>query len=407
MNFKHIILTTLILSLMLTRTHAGSSTESIAPTIQNHGDWCSSLKNMGKVYSNAENPFIQSISFEGRLHYQAMYIDGDDALGNSFNDKADNYRRARLGAKVDFLQYFTTKAVIDVVFDNRYRSRELDWGYQQFDTATLTFDIKKAFSIGALDILELTFGRHKFDLSAETLESSNNILTIERSAIANKVSVNIRPTGFSLQAGKSDWLVTTAIFSSEDDSEFINGGYNDGLAYFTAVDYTGIDQFIFRWDAVINDVEAGEDNVLGYDWATSLNATYEDGSYGILGTLVLGDNGVLAAGRGGSFHGLTVMPWLWIVEDKLQTVFQYSYSGSDEVAGIGANLRYLNGEHNPPAVNVNSGRGDALHTLYAGLNYYLCGNNMKLMGGIEYSDLDTPIGDVDALTYLFGFRVKF
>jgi hypothetical protein len=58
-------------------------------------------------------------------------------------------------------------------------------------------------------------------------------------------------------------------------------------------------------------------------------------------------------------------------------------------------------------VNVNSGRGDELHTLYTGLNYHICGDNAKIMAGVEYSTLDTPAGDVNALTYLVAFRTFF
>lgn len=375
-------------------------------TPTNNGDWCASFKDIGKIYSDKSNPYIQSFSVEGRLHYQMMHIEGTDQAGNDFTDSADEYRRARLGAKVGFLQYFTARAVVEIVDDSRPSNGELDWEYENFDIATLNFDIKKAFSIGALDILTLTYGRHKFELSAEALESSNNILTLERSAIANKVYASGRPTGFSVQAGKGDWLTTAAIYSAADQNEFINGGFHDGITYFGAVDYTGIDKFNLRWDFVYNDADVIQNSELGYEFATSLNATYENGPYGILGTVVLGDNGDNTnPNREGSFHGMTVMPWYWIVDEKLQSVFQYSYSGSSESEGIRTNSRYV--RNAPTGGLVNDGRGDELHTFYAGLNYYLCGNSAKVMAGVEYADLNTPGGSVDALTYLLGVRVKF
>jgi hypothetical protein len=201
-------------------------------------------------------------------------------------------------------------------------------------------------------------------------------------------------------------MTTAAIYSAADQNEFVNGGFNDGIAYFGAIDYKGIEKYNLRWDFVYNDADVTAASELNYEWATSFNATYEDGPYGVLGTVILGDNGDQAAGRDGNFYGLTVMPWYWIVEDKLQGVVQYSYSGSEEAEGIRTNSRYVRDDKANLAA-INSGRGDELHTLYAGLNYYLCGNNAKLMGGIEYADLTTPTGSVDALTYLFGVRVKF
>lgn len=376
------------------------------PAQANSGDWCSNIKDIGKIYSDKSNPYIQSIALEGRLQNQFYYIDGSDETGTDFNAKENEFRRARLGTKVGFLQYFTAKAVVDLVDDQRPEGGDLGWGYENFDVATLTFDMKKAYSIGGLDVLNLTYGRHKFEMSAEALESSNNILTIERSAISNKVYNSARPTGLSLQAGKGDWLTTAAIYSAADQNEFVNGGFNDGIAYFGAVDYTGIENFNLRWDAVYNDADSVPNSELNYEWATTFNATYEQGAYGIQNSLILGDNGDQAAGRDGNFYGLTIMPWYWIVEEKLQGVFQYSYSGSQEDEGIRTNSRYVRDDKANLAA-LNSGRGDQLHTLYAGLNYYLCGNNAKLMGGVEYADLNTPTGNVEAMTYLFGVRVKF
>lgn len=406
MKNTSIILPALTVGLLSPFSFAGTETAETSPAQANSGDWCKSIQEIGKIYSDKSNPYIQSFSLEGRLQSQFYYIDGTDQAGNDFNAKENEFRRARLGAKVGFLQYFTAKAVVDLVDDQRSSGGDLGWGYENFDTATLTFDMKKAFSIGSLDSLNLTYGRHKFELSTEAFESSNNILTIERSAISNKVYNSARPTGLSLQAGKGDWVTTGAIYSAADQNEFINGGFNDGIAYFGALDYTGIDKFILRWDAVYNDADVVAGSELNYEWATSFNATYEDGPYGILGTLVLGDNGDQAVNRDGNFYGLTVMPWYWIVEDKLQGVVQYSYSGSEESEGIRTNSRYLRDDKTNLAA-INNGRGDELHTLYAGLNYYLCGNNAKLMAGLEYADLNTPVGSVDSMTYLFGVRVKF
>lgn len=369
-----------------------------------NGDWCTTIKDIGKIHSDPDNPFLQSFNLEGRVHYQAGHIDGNDNLGNGFNDSFDNFRRVRFGWKAEFLRYFTAQTAVDVVLDNRFRGGDLDWGFQQFETASISFDMKRAFSVDSLDSLSLTYGARKFSLTSEVRESSNNIITIERSAIANKVYAIAQPTGFTLSAGKNGWLVTAALFSSEDDSDFI-GGFNDGLIYYAAVDYEASENLSYRLDAALSDTSPGEDDILGYDWATSLNVIYDERPYGILGTVVLGDNGAQPGGRGGSFHGLTVMPWYWIIDGKLQTVFQYSHSGSDEPAGIRANTRYLTGAQN--IASVNSGRGDELHTYYLGLNWYLCGNNLKLMGGIEYSDLTTPFGGVDALTYTMAVRMKF
>ena len=155
---------------------------------------------------------------------------------------------------------------------------------------------------------------------------------------------------------------------------------------------------------MVND-KSGNDDFLGYDWAAAFNAIYDKDRYGAVSTIAFGENNGTGT-QGGSFHALMVMPYYWILEDRLQAVFQYQYAGASEDNGIRANSRYLRSQHST-GVDVNSGRGDELHTLYAGLNYHFCGDNLKLMGGVEYATLDTPKGDVDAFTWLVAFRTFF
>ena len=130
-----------------------------------------------------------------------------------------------------------------------------------------------------------------------------------------------------------------------------------------------------------------------------------------------GDNGGSdmhgRADRRGNFWGFVATPYYWIVPAKLQAVVQYAYAGAEENQGIRLNSRYVRatnygGGGNPNIVN--GGRGDELHTVYAGLNYHVCGDNLKFQAGAEYASLNTPMagdGDVDALTWLFAFRSSF
>lgn len=369
------------------------------------GDWCNWLKNKpGQLYKNAENPILQSFQLGGRFQYQAAYLDGKDVNDRDFNDTYDEYRRARIEAKAEFLKFFAANIKLNMVNDERPQGNDLDWGYDTFDEAVFSFDIKKAFGAGELDALKLNYGRFKFLMTEEVHMSSKEIYTIERSAIANKLfGANSRPTGFTLDAALGAWSGTLGVFSGEDDSEFI-GGWNDGQAYYLSLAHETTDEWRFSADCVVND-ESGTDDFLGYDWATALNAVYTKDRFGAVSTVAFGENNQTGK-RGGSFHALMLMPYFWIVENRLQGVLQYQYAGASEDEGIRANSRYLRSQHSP-GVNVNSGRGDELHTIYTGLNYHICGDHMKIMTGIEYAALDTPAGDVSTLTYLMAFRTFF
>lgn len=341
----------------------------------------------------------------GRFHWQAFHISGNDTNGDSFNDSHDDFRRARIEFRSEFLRYFDLRLNINLVGDNRFRGRDLDWGYENFDEANVTFDIRKSFAIGSLDTLKLRAGSLKHTLGSEAVESSNNLMTIERSAIANKIYGGSRPTGLIVDIGKNDWLLNLGLYSTEADSDFI-GGFNDGFAYYAALNWKATDSWSFRIDGLVNRPDGG-DNLFGYGWAGTFNVIYETASHGFQSSLVLGDNGPGFGPRGGGFHGVVIMPWYWIIEEKLQAVFQYQYSGADQAQGIRANARYLPASHDPLNTPLSSGRGDSLHTAYLGLNYHLCGNRLKIMTGVEYSDLATPLGKVDAITFVSAVRFRF
>ena len=229
------------------------------------------------------------------------------------------------------------------------------------------------------------------------------MLTVERSTISNQVFGGRDPTGINLTAGKNDWLASVQVFSGIDREAF--APQIDGLAYFASLDYTPEGKWSYRADATLNHLSTRDQTFFTYDWAGSLNATFDAEPFGFLGTFALGDNGEQAAGQGGMFFGIVLMPWFWIVPEKTQAVFQYGHSGASEAQGIRANSRYLAGSQFH--ADVNSGRGDSLDTCYLGLNQYLCGNNLKLMAGIEYADLNTPVGKTDSFTYNFAARFFF
>ena len=75
---------------------------------------------------------------------------------------------------------------------------------------------------------------------------------------------------------------------------------------------------------------------------------------------------------------------------------------------------------------MNNGRGDRYDALYLGLNYYLCGDNAKIMAGVQYENLGAnanrkverknklggdyyvnDTGTVEAFTYMIAFRTSF
>lgn len=383
--------------------------------------WCEWLSSKpGTLYKNPDHPILQELVIGGRFQWQAASISGEDVNGDDFSDTYTDVRRLRLESSATFLRFLKIKAGINLVDDGRFSSGgELDWGYQDFDEALLTLDVRKALGLDFVDALTVTYGRHKVNVGFETHTSSKELLTVERSAIANKLYGSVRATGLSSNVVVGPWSFTGAVFSTDEgpgggNNEFL-GGWNDGLAYYGSVGYRMNDRLSFLWDFIYNDADAtrGEDSLWTYGWATSLAAEYDAGSWGLIVNAVYGDNGDAGnragANRQGDFWGLVVMPHAWLIEDKLEVVGRYQYAGSEETQGTRVNSRYFRAEDHGGAVN--GGRGNEHHALYAGLNYYLCGHNLKVQTGVEYDWLNSPgagsRGESDAITWWVGFRSFF
>ena len=396
---------------------AGTSKDTAQPagSKSNSGDWCQSLSGEpGLLYENAENPWIDKVLITGRFHYQAGRVSGNDVRGNDFSESFDEYRRARIEAEIDFLRYFEIEVGVNMVDDSRYQAEppnDLDWGYDTFDTATFSFNLGEAFGRGPLDDIKLHYGRMKIRISEEIHTSSNRIKTIERSSLADKLGgEQSRPTGALLELVKGPWEMNLGIYSGEDDSEFV-GGWNDGEIHYTSIGWQATDDLRFVLDHVQNH-QSGEDDALGYAQATSLATVYERKKWGAMLNLITGDNGGAGNGfaipeRQGDFHGAIVMPWYWIAKERLQVVARYQYARSDEMEGLRLDSRYIRAQHTPPDPDLDNGYGDENHSVYLGLNYFLCGDNAKIMGGVSYDNMSARTDSIEAVTYLIAFRTYF
>mgnify|MGYP006096857459 CR=1 FL=1 len=394
----------------------------------NNGSWCDNLKTIGKVYSNKENPLIQELTFSGRYQFQTGSISGEDVNGDSFNENFTTHRRLRLGAQMKFANYFKLKANVNLVADASHTktnpdipgSGETNWGFPDaaaavYDEAKITFDAGKAFGTAGLDSLSITYGRQKLKMSQEAHNSSKKIKTIERSALANTIYRSARPVGVTIDGAKGSWKGAVAVFSDQiSDTEWgsVGGGWGEGTAYYASATKTFSNDDALILDFIHHDDDNDETNLdwIGYDWAASAAYQATRGRWGYIVNAIVGDHGdVYSSGslkedRGGLFYGAILTGTYWITEGTLEAVAQYQWQGSEESEGVRTNSRYFRADNDG---DVNSGRGDSHHSLYAGLNWYICGDNSKFMTGVEYQQLETADGDADAATLLLAYRMYF
>jgi phosphate-selective porin OprO/OprP len=95
---------------------------------------------------------------------------------------------------------------------------------------------------------------------------------------------------------------------------------------------------------------------------------------------------------------LNIIP-SYFIADGLQLVGRLQLATSSEPNGLGLQSRY---EAVAPSTDK---KGNTYASVYAGLNYYIYGNKLKLMNGVEYSHLGG--GDYDGTTFFTGMRMAF
>ncbi len=376
--------------------------------------WCDWVRAPGtKLIQNKDSWFINSFRFMGRFQYQTAYVDGSDVNGDNFDASFSDFRRVRFGAEVGFLRYLKVKGNANFVADFKQVGGKTDWGYTFMDELYGSFDIGRATGWEAVDKLSFHYGRRKMLLGAEVHQSSKKIKTVERSAIANR-AFPTRMTGAWFKAAKGKWSGTAGIFTTELSKDIAD--WNGGEAYYLNVNHQLTEQDELIFDFLYNDANGRDEdnNVLTnqagvlYKWAFSAAWEGQRGKWGLLANAIFGDNGknpLDIRDREGLFWGFVVLP-TYELPYNFELVGRYAYQGSKRDAGIRTNSRYFRRELKTEA-DVNGGRGDNHHSLYAGLNYYFCDDNMKIMSAVEWETLDTPDGNANGWTLWLAYRMYF
>ena len=353
------------------------------------GDWCETLQDIGVLYKDKSNPWIQEIKVFGRAHYQYGYTDGD-VDGDDFSGDGGELRRFRAGASVKFLNGF--KAVGRANFE-RGGFRDNSIGYNGWDEIYL----EKSFDdYAGLEDITVGYGRYKLGFGGEESYSSKKLKTIERSLLNNYFAGD-RVTGTKIEASRGGVDVLLGVFTTDGNDETF-GQWDGGVIYqldlaFEALGGAFLIQGIYR-DS--NNEE--QDETVDYDWAASV--TYETK----LGPVDLFLNSTYGSDDDGDVYGVIVMPSVELVKDKVEAVirYQWAHSTGDELRLQSRNTRnVLSGD------GLSDIRGDDHHSIYAGLNYFLCGHNLKILTGVEYETLDGPNGDTEATTLWAAARFFF
>jgi len=247
----------------------------------------------------------------------------------------------------------------------------------------------------------LKIGKQSAGFTLDGATSSKKLLTPERSTVATNLW--FPPEYFTgiLAKGKTNhWNYQAGIFSSSGDEEFgtFDGGYFGLISLgYDLKEITGCDSSLLRLDYVYNNPDySGNVGTRDLQHIVSISGHLEQNQTGLATGLSFG-NGI---GDQSDIFGLEITPY-YNLSDMWQLVFRYSYVYSPDDNGVRLN-RYES--------KVVSGKCNAAHEWFLGVNTYFYGHKLKWQNGVEYIHADDRAndgGDYSGWGFTSAFRMYF
>ncbi len=326
---------------------------------------------------------VSELKIRGRIQGQFAYSDGSNSnVGSGAGDYSTfELRRVRLGVQGRVLDNWRFLVEANVLTDT------------DLDSATLTWT--------GNPLANVTVGKAKPQFGHEENTSSASILTMERSRLTGLFNGG-KPLGLRLHGGQG-------IFS------YYAGVYN-GTSVSTSRMASDVDSFLWNLSGGLNLSEmVGDGNSLrlrldylhndkasGYyrfEDALALSAHFASGDFDLRTEYMWGEDH-----SSDKVRGFYVMPSYYFVSKTLQGVMRYEHVKGDDGVSLGAN-RYAD---RVPGLYRS---GNKYNALYLGLNYYISGDNFKLMGGVEFAESKDDSAASSAkgrsTTLITGVRMQF
>ena len=382
--------TVLLSAALLSAAHAGEAVtttsssgkaplEAVAP--KKEESIYDKIWGLATLYEDKSNPFLQKLALTGRYHGQYYMVDDGDSSDNDWEN-----RRIRVGLKGDFLQDFSFNVQVDL-------NPDVNPTYTGLTDAYVEWKPSKAF--------RLRVGKQAVEYTYEGSTSSNEILTIERSIITSTVWPSPEYiTGAVASGSVGNWVYAVGGFAGDLEKEFSQFDGGAGILAKIGYDFSGavgLDKALLVAGYFYNDGDSGNTALRKFSNTGSLSLQLAQGRVGLV-TDFLAAEGL---GTQPDVFGFLVMPYFNLTE-KLQAVLRYTYANSDGDNGLSLASRYEQ--------KLESGKGDEHQAIYGGLTYRFYGDKLKVMSGVEYSDMKDSAhdgGSFNGWTWVSAVRLSF
>lgn len=336
--------------------------------------------NLTDWYNDKENPVVQRVLFTGRFQHDLAMVEADQG-----DWRESNIRRVRFGARVTMFRDFLVHTEMEV------NPQERNPFYLRLTDAYVAWQ-KNPKAV-------ITVGKQSIPFTQEGATSSRELLTIDRSNLANNIwfTQEYMP-GISLSGRSAPWIYRGGLYSSGAmNREF--GRFNGDMFTLALVGYDfakalGVREAVLTGNYLYQHPDANNTFTKRFEHIATVHFRLEEPKWGVRTDLsktagYLGQRDIV---------GVMLMPY-YNATGKLQFVYRYTYLDSDGPNGL-ALAAYES--------RVVRGSGDRYTESYAGVNYFFYGHRLKLQSGVQFADMRDSANDGGAYSgtsWVTGLRI--
>jgi phosphate-selective porin OprO/OprP len=336
--------------------------------------------NFTQWYRNDSNPVVQQVLFTGRFQHDFVTLDSDEG-----DHDESNVRRVRLGPRITFLKNYLFHAEIEV------NPQERNPFYMRFT------DLYVQWSKSGT--LAVTVGKQSIPFTQEGATSSKELITIDRSNLANNIwfGQEYMP-GVSVSGRAAPWVYRAGVYSAgamnRELGDFSGDYFTLALVGYDFGKSLGVKEAILTGNYLYQHPDVDNTFTQRLEHIGSTHFRFEAGKWGVrsdvsMASGYLGQSGLWA---------VMAMPFVNLT-DKLQAVTRYTRIESDDPNGI----RLATYES-----RVVPGRGDQYDEIYLGANYFFYAHKLKLQSGLQWADMDDRAndgGEYSGVSWTTGLRI--
>lgn len=382
-------------------------------------DLCAQLKKAPVLYQNEKATYLNKLNFTIRGQYQLASISpaGANRFRQGSGGHDDEWRRFYFGGNaVMFNNRLVFNTLLNVgEIDGLHSTKDGRWARSRRDWSIYELYLQYNF-----DDFAVSAGKMAPNLTTDFSISSTEILTIERSHIANQldsdsnwgvvVASPAKETLFSwnwgLMLNAAGTNLSDEIHFNTSDSAFTKAtlswdtsqalwGEKSSMTATYMHNFTKFDNRPAPADSFY--AGPGARDVVACSWRT------KQGDFYFLAEAAAGFN-LTNRAEGNNVYGFYLLP-SYRLGSHWEGVFRYQLSIGDK--SVHVFNRYI------PALTTYPSWVDSLNSFYFGVNYYLCGENpalFRIMLGAEYTTTHLSGRDdhgFSGWTYMAGVRFKF